>query len=247
MKVIINGRFLTSRVTGVGRYAREIIIELDKLVKPGQIEMAVPPETNDLPSYKNINVIRTGVLHNKLWEHISFPLYVRKQRGISVNLCSVAPIPSPGIVCIHDMRIKATKQSFSKLFIIWYNLLFANAMRRAKAIITVSEFSKKEICRYYSVNPDRIYVIPPAWQHYKRINYDETTLEKYKLEKNNYYFAIGSLEPNKNLKWIAEAALNNPTMIFAVAGSINRTVFSNGLKFKIPKNMKLLELLKTIN
>lgn len=55
MKVIINGRFLIHRVTGVERYAREILSELDKIIEPDSIEMAVPPEVEDIPTYKNIN------------------------------------------------------------------------------------------------------------------------------------------------------------------------------------------------
>ncbi|MCD7883007.1 MAG: glycosyltransferase family 4 protein [Lachnospiraceae bacterium] len=240
MKIIINGRFLLHRVTGVERYARELCAELDKTIAPGELVMAVPPEVNDIPDYKNIKVVKVGRLHNRLWEHISFPMYVSKQKAISLNLCNVAPLPSPGIVAIHDVKIKATPQYFSKKFIAWYNLLFLNEAKRAKKIITVSEFSKREIIKYYNVEPERIVVIPDAWQHYERIGYDENALEKYGLVKKGYYFSMCSLEPNKNFKWIAEVAKRNPNQNFAIAGSINETVFAEGLGFECPENMKLL-------
>ena len=112
--IIINGRFLLHRTTGVERYAREIIAELDKAIPAGSITIAVPPEIENVPVYQNIKVIKTGKFKNRLWEHISFPWYVHKQKGISLNLCNVAPLPSPGIVCIHDVKIKATPQYFSK-------------------------------------------------------------------------------------------------------------------------------------
>jgi glycosyltransferase involved in cell wall biosynthesis len=240
LKIIINGRFLLHRVTGVERYAREIIAELDKIVKPGEIMMAVPPEVENVPDYKNIKIRRTGKLHNRLWEHISFPCFVHKEKGISLNLCNVAPLPSPGIVCIHDVKVKATPQYFSKKFLLWYNLLLTNAAKRAKAIITVSEFSKKEICKYFHVKENKITVIPNAWQHYERIGYDENTLYKYELKKDRYYFSMFSLEPNKNFKWIAEVAKRNPDETFAVAGSINKDIFAEGLGFECPDNMKLL-------
>lgn len=239
-KIIINGRFLIHRVTGVERYAREIVSELDKISDLADIEMAIPPDVIDIPKYKNIKIVRVGRLGNRLWEHISFPLYVKKNNGISLNLCNVAPLLSPGIVCIHDVKVKATPQYFSKKFLIWYNLLFSNAALRAKAIITVSEFSKNEIMKYYKVESSKIQVIPNAWQHYKRIGYDDKAFEKYHLTKNQYYFSMCSLEPNKNFKWIAEAAKRNPEMEFAVAGSINEKVFADGLGFECPSNMKLL-------
>ena len=36
-KIIINGRFLTQKITGVQRYAREIIAELDKIIEKDEI------------------------------------------------------------------------------------------------------------------------------------------------------------------------------------------------------------------
>lgn len=239
-KIIINGRFLTQKITGVQRYAREIVLELDNLIKKDEIEIAIPPETVDVPDYKNIKVVKVGIFHNRLWEHISFPLYVIKHRGISLNLCNVAPLISPGIVCIHDMKIRAYPEFFSKKFLIWYRLLFFNAIKRAKLIITDSKFSKNEIIKYYDINPLKIIVISCAWQHFKRIVYDEKIRNKYNLAKNSYYFAISSLEPNKNFKWIAEMSKNNPQEKFVIAGSINEKVFAKGIGFDHPTNMQFI-------
>ena len=239
-QIVINGRFLIQRITGVQRYAREICLELDKLIKHNEIVMAVPAETTDIPSYKNIKVVKVGKFHNRLWEQISFPLYVAKMNAISLNLCNASPLINPGIVCIHDMKIKAVPQFFSKNFLYWYRLLFFNTVKRAKMIITVSEFSKSEILKYYSVTTKKIIVIPNGWQHFDRISFDENTLTKYGLKKNTYNFALSSLEPNKNFKWIAESALRNPDDLYVVAGSINKKVFTNGLGFDCPNNMKLI-------
>lgn len=240
MKVIVNGRFLLHKTTGVERYAREILAELDKIVESGRIVVAIPNEVSDVPKYNNIQIIKVGRLHNILWEHISFPRYVKNQRGLSLNLCNVAPLINPDIVCMHDVKIKAHPEYFSRKFLLWYRLLFWNQAKRAKLIITVSEFSKNEIIKYYKVSKDKIVVVPNAWQHYERIKYDENTLKKYSLSKEKFYFAMGSMEPNKNFKWIAEVAVKMPDDVFAVAGSINEKVFSEGIGFKCPQNMKLL-------
>lgn len=240
-KIIVNGRFLLHRVTGVERYAREILLELDKIIKPGEIEMAIPPEVDEIPSYKNIKVIKIGKLKNRMWEHISFPIYVLREKAISLNLCNVGPLPSPGITCIFDMKIHAHPEFFSKKFVLWYKILFFNAIYRGKLIITDSKTAKKDIMKYYPyVNPKKIKVIYPAWQHFERIGYDEDTLSKYNLTKEKYYFAMGSMDPNKNFKWIAKAAQKNPDMCFAIAGSVNEDVFADGMGFECPENMKLL-------
>lgn len=240
MKIIINGRFLTHSVTGVERYAREMLLELDRLALPGEFTLAIPPEAKDVPDYQNIKAVRVGRLHNRLWEHLSFPRYVRKHRAVPLNLCNVAPLPLPGIVCIHDMKIRAVPQYFSKQFLFWYRILNHNAARRADMILTDSEFSKSEIMKYYRVDSKRIQVIPCGYQHYERIVCDEGALEKYGLERDGYYFSLSSLEPNKNFKWIAMAAKQHPERIFAVAGAVNEQIFADGLGFSCPENMKLL-------
>jgi len=239
-KIIINGRFLIHRVTGVERYARELLVELDKISKPGQFEIAIPTDVIDIPFYKNIKITKVGKFKNILWEHVSFPLYVIKKKATSLNLCNVAPLINPGIVCIHDMKIKATPQYFSKKFLIWYSLLFFNATKRAKYIITVSKFSKSEIIKYYKVDEKKIFVVPNAWQHFQRIAFDENALNKYGLKNKKYYFSMSSLEPNKNFKWIIEVAKRNPKEIFAISGSINSSIFSNNLGVEKVENIKFL-------
>ena len=242
--IIINGRFLLHRVTGVERYAREIVNALDKMVSPGQFEMAVPQEAEEIPVYRNIPVRRIGKLHNRLWEHVSLPAYAAKRGGIVLNLCNVAPLVNPGIVTVHDVKPIVHPEYYSRLFVLWYRILFGNEFRRAEMIVTVSRFSAVEMIRHCHVRPDRIHVIPDGWQHYERVEYDPNALIRYGLEKGNYYFSLGSKDPCKNLKWIMESARLNPEMIFAVSGNVNRSVFSDAMQGDgadgKPDNVRLL-------
>lgn len=240
MKIIVNGRFLLHKVTGVERYAREILLELDKIVNPGTVVLAVPRDVKEIPDYKNIEIVKFGKLKNRLWEHISFPRFVHKENGIALNLCNTAPLSNPGIVTIHDMKVKAHPEFFSRSFRWWYEILFKNETSRAEKIITVSEFSKHEITKYYHVNDSKMIVIPNGWQHYENVDFLKNVLNKYGLNRGRYFFAMGSMEPNKNFKWIAETARKCSDKIFVIAGSVNERVFSDGLGFECPSNMKLL-------
>lgn len=239
--IVINGRFLTQKITGVQRYAGELIAALDEMIDKDEVELALPPEANNVPEYKNIKVIQVGKLHNRLWEHLSLPIYTLKHHATSLNLCNVAPILFPGIVCQHGAKTRSRPKDFGWKFLAWYRLLGWNQGHRCKAILTVSNFSKSEILKYQPyVKPEKIIIIPNAWQHFERISFDEGTLEKYGLEKEKYYFSMSSFEPNKNFKWVAEIAKRNPEVTFAVSGSINKAVFADGLGFECPDNMKLL-------
>ena len=100
-------------------------------------------------------------------------------------------------------------------------------------IITVSEFSKREIEKYYKVSKERIKIIYNAWQHISRIAASVDIFERYpQLRKNNYYFSLSSLAANKNFKWLLYAAKNNPSEQFAIAGGgkLKGVAEASGLK-----------------
>jgi len=248
--IIINGRFLLHQVTGVERFAGELVAELDALAKKGEMELAVPPGVphERIPALRNIRVVRVGKLGNRLWEHISFPIYAGRRRGLSLSLCNTAPLPAPGIVCICDAKTRAKPAFFSRKFLLWYRLLMWNETRRAKRILTISEFSRSELCRYYHLSPEQISVIPCAWQHFERVGTDEGALAEYGLEEGKYFFAMSSLEPNKNLDWIRRAAAAHPSYTFAVAGKMNAAVFakepeksgSDNTRYPAAGNVRLL-------
>ncbi len=239
-KIIINGRFLTRRITGVERYAGEILGELDKLVTPGTYMLAVPCYAENVPRYGNIETVRVGRLGGIAWEQVSLPRYVAGRKGMLLNLCNTAPFRDPGIVCVHDMKVRAKPEFFGWKFRIWYLFLFRNIFCRARAVLTVSEFSRSEILKYYPHIRAKTYVIPNGWQHYQRIGHDEKCLARYGLEPGNYYFSMGSLEKNKNFRWVLEVACRNRKEIFAVAGGANGSVFSRQYKTEVPPNVRFL-------
>lgn len=245
MKYIINGRFLTQRITGVQRYAREIVSELDKLCVNKNIEIAIPENVDDIPHYENIKIVRIGKTNGVKWEQTAFSRYVKKEKGVSVNLCNSAPLTGKKIVTIHDVKVKAHPEFFGWKFRLWYNFLFRNIVKKALAIITDSEFSKSEIIKFYKCEANKIHVIYIGWQHYTTTSVDENVLKNYSLDKEGYIFALGSLDPNKNLKWILETAKNNPQEKFIVGGGINKKVFAEQ-EFILPKNVQLVGYLSDV-
>lgn len=242
MKFVINGRFYNQSMTGVQRYATEIVAQLDLICGNLNIEIAVPIGTK-IPSFQNIKVVILGKHEGLVWEQIDFSRYVKKQNAVSLNLCNSAPLFGKKIVCIHDVKIKAHPEFFSWKFRKWYSILFRNITKRAIAVITVSEFSKDEIIKYYHCDASKINVIYNAWQHYANIPTSLEAVKKFRLEKGKYIFALGSLEPNKNLKWIFEVAKRNPSEKFAIGGGINTKIFSKR-HLSIPSNVVLLGYLQ---
>ena len=241
MKIIINGKFLTQKITGIQRYAREIIAELDKLIDKNELEMAIPPETKDIPEYKNIKVVKVGRLHCQLWENISLPSYVRKEKGILLNFCNITPFfVKPGITAIHDIMYKVNPSDYTtlrnRISRYWHMLQYLYITHCEKKIITVSNFSKHEIEKYYPASRGKITVIPNAWQHVLKYKENVNWQEKYPfLSDKQFFFSLSTLSKNKNGKWIIEAARKNPELSFAIAGKHYETDIYN-----IPSNVHIL-------
>lgn len=238
-KFIINGKiFIKKYISGVQRYTLEILNELDNIIAKDEIEICTPKSAKNIPNYKNFKIVKYSKLKEIPWEQIAFPYYVKKNKGISINLGNVSPWVNPGIVCIHDVNCIKNPKNFQKRMVLWYRILFKRAIKKGKKIITVSEFSKREMLDCYSVNKDKIVVINNSWEHFNRVEEDYGIFEKYpELKEKDFFFSIGTLTKHKNLEWVLKIARKNPQYIFAISGFVNIQKFKDELDLESPKNV----------
>lgn len=247
--IIINGRFLTQKLTGVQRYALETIKELDNISKdiPLDIYLAIPSTTKiALLSLTNIKIIRLGKYSGIKWEQIELAKYIKKQKALGIHLCNSVPIFSPkGIVCIHDITYKVNPQFITtkhlKLTRLWNLLQYYVGSKKSVHLFTVSEFSKNQIIETYKISSSKITVAYNGWQHFNTKIDAPDTLETFPMLKNKeYYFSLSTMAKNKNFSWIVESALKNPNSTYAVAGNIDKKKLGNNVGSLIPKNMYCL-------
>ena len=238
-KFTINGKFYAQRVTGVQRFAREIVLELDKIAKNIDLELIVPADALDLPVLKNIRIQKSKYRKSIFWEQLWLPLYLLKNRRIGLHLCHVAPIFKPDIVCIHDANVLVNPQWFTRKVCAWYGLIDRLCAKFAKKIVTVSDFSKKELQKSLGIPNLRISSIVEGWQHLNKIVADESTLTRYSLKKDQFYFSLGTRASHKNVRWIFEYAQKHPEQLFVLSGSSNGRIFGK-MEESEPRNVKFL-------
>lgn len=244
MKIYINGRFLTQRITGVQRYALEITRALDSLISDDKNlqkhEYIVIAPKKVLYSIKlnNIQVVQKGVLKGHLWEQLELPIY--SQDGFLMNFCNCAPLLKRNqTVTIHDAAVSAMPHTFSLAFRTWYKLMFMWLGRSLKHIFTVSEFSKKELHKYYSITLSKISVTYNGINHIKRLKADEGIIARESLKDKKYVLAVSSMNPSKNFPLVLDVARLMPDVEFIIAGGSNVKVFkSAGLD--VPQNARLI-------
>lgn len=240
-KIVFSGLVYGQKPTGIHRYANEILLEIDKKIESGEYELIVPEYAKNIPDFKNIKVVRYGKVKGLLWEQTSLLMYLYKNHAISINFTNSVPLLKPGVIVIHDVGYKVNpsfyKSLHGKLAMWWHRFNYWWASVCRIPVITVTEYSKKSIEKYYHINGDKITVIPNAWQHIERVVEEPQTLNRYGLQQKEFYFTLGSVSKRKNIEWIFNAAAKFPEDEFVVAGAAAKNSAANDNV--IPSNVKM--------
>jgi len=231
--IYINGRFLSQCMTGVQRFATEIVKAMDRQYGQAKdadgvdIVLLCPPDVATIPDLRHLEVRRVGVLRGQLWEQIELPHHARD--GILLSLASVGPVSHRRqVVAMHDASVYANPENFTHAFVAWYRFLWPLLGRRAARIVTVSKFSRQELARYGVTAADRIEVVPNGADHILSQPADPAIFGRHKIAPGNYVLSVGSLSPNKNFGLVAEAfgLLGRAGISLVVAGGVNRRIFA---------------------
>jgi len=196
--VYINGKFLSQKLSGVQRYAAEICKELTSTAKVACAREHLNETTYHLPQNQDIVGTSAGIL----WEQYTLPRFLNsKDKPLLLNFCNVAPLFYENkITCLHDIAFERHPEFFSKKFVLYYRWLIPRVLNSSRHIITVSEFSKREISSFYRINPERISVAPNA-SSFVAAQSDELV----NVHPRPYFLFVGSLDPRKNLLFLLKA------------------------------------------
>lgn len=228
-RVLINGRFLTQRITGVQRVAINLVLSLDKLigeVHPSFEVQLVTPKTSLNPiDLKNIRIVSTGRFQGHPWEQFDLSRYAGDD--LLINLCNTAPLFKRNqFVFIHDAAVFRFPQAYRRTFVAWYKIIGRSVRSNARKIFTVSEFSKNEIVTFLKADPAKVFVIHPGITLNTNSDND-TILQKLNVTPRQYFLTVGSHDPRKNLAALIAAfdSLNIRGVDLVIVGSANSEVF----------------------
>jgi glycosyltransferase involved in cell wall biosynthesis len=234
----INGRFLGQRISGVQRYARELIQALDRVLLHTQgypfssVTVWAPPNVSAdmLPAgLQVLKVKQVGRLRGHLWEQAELPYVARN--AVLVSLTNSAPMLHPRqLVTIHDAAIVKYPDDFKWSYRVWYRGLYAGLRRTSARFISVSSFAASEVARHFKVAAERITVIPNAAEHFARLTPDGSILSHLGLPDRGYVLAVGGRSQRKNLSVIEQAFAGldrRPILVIAAGGTSRAFATSN--------------------
>ena len=230
-KIIINGSFLCRRLTGIERYAYEITMRLDKISKAEEIAIIIPNNTENVPKFSNLKLIRheKNIKSHLFWQMIALQKFLLANKQYIVLDFGNTCLPfAPGIIFLHDIYCEFFPEDFTnrrdKIIRFYNKWQYRLIAKKAKEIVTVSYFSKNQIAKTYRINPDRISVIYSSWNHFEDIKSDSSVFNDFPVLQKPFYFSLGSISKRKNIKWIIEYATKHPEYTFAISGESLSTV-----------------------
>jgi glycosyltransferase involved in cell wall biosynthesis len=186
--IVINARAAARpEITGVERWAREMAARLPRLDPDRYAVLKPPPVLSKRPG--------------QLWEQVVLPARAARMRAPLVyNPANLAPLAFPrNVVQIHDAVALRHPEWFSAPYVRWQRQLMPRIARRAELVITVSEFSRAEICEFLGVPTERIRVVPGGVDACFTPDVDTEPVRRALGLDRPYVLTVGDRGPRKNL------------------------------------------------
>ena len=179
-EIVVNGRFLSRRITGVERYGRAILSLL------GDSCRVEKTRWNGARGHAWEQFVLPAKLHSGsvLWSPANTgPLLIRDQ---ALTLHDLSPLEHPGW--------------FRREFAFWYRSFLPQLIRRVRLIFTSSEFVKRKIGQQYGVK--KVVVAPGGVNTF---TFHPKAKQRVFDLPERYVLFLGSLQPRKNLKLLLNA------------------------------------------
>lgn len=224
--IAVNARFLTQDITGVQRFGIEISLRLKEMLGD-EVVFLTPLNIVQTAYAQRLNAKVIGVHKGHVWEQWDLLRFLKKNGSpLLLCLCNTAPLYYRNkIITIHDVAFKAYPQTFNKAFLYTYKFLFPRIIKSALKVITVSQFSKEEIFKYYKTEKQKIIVVHSAVAD---IFHAEEVAD---LKKDKYFLAVSSLNYRKNFIAILKAfdifEKRHPDVFLYIIGDLSNDNFKN--------------------
>ncbi|MFA6282469.1 MAG: glycosyltransferase family 1 protein, partial [Candidatus Omnitrophota bacterium] len=135
------------------------------------------------------------------------------------------PLVCPVALTVHDISYERYPQYFSFLDQLRLKIFVPFFIKQSAQVITISEFSKKEIVAKYNVDTKKVSVIycgiDSDFFNFKEEDSDKNILDSLGV-RQPYLLYVGALQPRKNVEGALKAALplikKNPLLKIIIVG-----------------------------
>jgi len=215
MRIGIDARFITRQPRrGIGNYSLNLVAELVRLDPSVEyfLYISQPDIEGILPKLPNVTIRRLWMPFYPLWENIALPLAAWKDRiEILHSLGNTAPLVMPPgvrlVLSLMDVMflqsgefIPVPTNSYQKFGRIYRSFVVPRCVRLAKAVITISDYSKQDIFHLISGIDSSLITVTHLSCDAVFSNTRKSVSEKHAggVLSTPFIFCLGADDPRKN-------------------------------------------------
>lgn len=213
--MIVFNALQTTLSGGIGRYAYELsksLYDIEKdikiVIRKEDKELFYFAKKEDLIIVENID----NSVKRNIYEQLKLPFLIRKKYPTAILHYpdSMAPLLSRNkvIITVHDIAFKTLTDVFTWKTKIWKNFSTKFSLKKADKIIAISEYTKKEIVKYYGTKyEEKINVVYNGFNDFsnEEINLDNIRKDIFDLKNCKYILTVSTISPRKNIDGLIKA------------------------------------------
>lgn len=221
MKIAIDARTVASPpYSGFGRYVMQIVKHVPRLAPDVTFVLLLNKEMNKdtLTAMKNIVLLFLKQTLRPIADNILLPLLIRKNKidvfHFTTNVSSIA-YNCRGVLTLHDTRQMKTslihdlQLGFKHCLVrSYYKAIIPLSAKKAAAIITDDQESKKEIINLFGIDEEKVHAIflgvDEIFQKVSAQCAGRRLMEKYGI-RGKFILGIGAGDPMKNTEGLIKA------------------------------------------
>lgn len=214
MRIAIDARGINFyNGTGIGTYTENVLKNLINIDNTNNYHVYWSGNNYESIKKENCKIVMTSKKHQRFFEDNYFPanisnenidIYHMPQNGIGLS----EVISCKKIVTIHDLIPYVMPETVGRGYLLKFLKEMPLIIENSDGIITVSEFSKRDILRFFPIDESRIFVTPlAADKKYAPIdkNYCRNFLKDVYNLTNPFILYLGGFSERKNVASVLTA------------------------------------------
>jgi len=220
LRIGIDARFAVHKRRGIGNYALKLVDNLARIDSSNEYVIYIDKEDVNkvLPQKSNFKIKKISPSNYLVWEQIVLPVHAKKD-GVDILHCTgnTAPILLDKrirlVISVHDVmylkdysELPRSASRYQRMGRLYRKAVVPKTVSRLSMVLTVSEFSKKDIMRHIpELDGDRIEVVYEAASENSGQVDKILALQKIRNKFGidcNYILTLGALDPRKNTELV---------------------------------------------
>jgi len=217
MRIGIDATALPEQPVGAGNYIIQLVTAYAKMDLDFEFLVYVQKNKRDLFDIPNNENLRWEIVSDKspmkrlIWEQTTFPRLVqRSDLALLHSLHYTQPVRlgCRSVVTIHDMTFFLFPDLHTRSKRMFFPFAIRSSVRRADALIAISESTRQDSIRLLGVSPQKIFTTQLGITEEFRVVTDNVLLSKvlqqYDLPEA-FVLYVGLVEPRKNIPFLIRA------------------------------------------